>query len=346
MKVLIVRFSSIGDIVLTSPVIRCVRQQTGAEVHFLTKESFKGILEANPYISKVFTIRRKIGEVANALRNEHYDAVIDLHHNLRTLQLRFSMPGTPFHAFDKANFKKWRMVRFKTQDSPIPHIVQRYLEAARPLGVQDDLEGLDYFIPAGQEVSLEMAAQLFPTESKSRALVKEGRYYAFAIGAAHATKRMPAEKIAEICRQLDAPIILLGGAADQQAALDILELCGQEAVASACGTLSLHQSASIVRQARRVIAHDTGLMHIAAALRKELISIWGNTVPEFGMSPYYPPGTPVYNRQVQVRGLPCRPCSKIGFENCPQGHFRCMNDIPALDVARAAVEPYNQAPPR
>lgn len=346
MKVLIVRFSSIGDIVLTSPVIRCVRQQTGAEVHFLTKESFKGILEANPYISKVFTIRHKTGEVIKALRNEHYDAVIDLHHNLRTWQLRLSLPGTPFHAFDKANFKKWWMVRFKTQDSPIPHIVQRYLEAARPLGVQDDQGGLEYFIPAGQEMSLENAAKLFPPESKSAGKVREGAYYAFAIGAAHATKRMPAEKIAEICRRLDAPIILLGGPADRQAALDILKLCGQETVASACGTLSLHQSASIVRQARRVITHDTGLMHIAAAFRKELVTIWGNTVPEFGMSPYYPPGTPAYNRQVQVRGLPCRPCSKIGFERCPQGHFRCMNDIPTLEVARAAMEDHNPVTPK
>ncbi len=336
MKILIVRFSSIGDIVLTSPVIRCIRQQTGAEVHFLTKETFKGILETNPYVAKVFTIRSRIGEVAEELRRERYDAVVDLHNNLRSWQLRVSMPGTPFHSFDKANLRKWLMVRFKKMDSPIPHIVHRYLEAAQPLGVQDDHGGLDYFIPAGQEMDLREVSKFFPLESKSAELVLRGAYFAFAIGAAHATKRLPAEKIAEICRRLDAPVILLGGPGDVVAAGRIVELCGAESVASACGTLSLHQSASLVRQAFRVIAHDTGLMHIAAAFQKEIISIWGNTVPEFGMSPYYPVDNAVFQQCIQVQGLACRPCSKIGFEHCPKGHFRCMQEISADAVALAA----------
>lgn len=336
MKILIIRFSSIGDIVLTSPVIRCVHQQTGAEVHFLTKEIFKDIVEANPHISKVFTIRRKVGEVVEALRREYYDAVIDLHNNLRSWQLRLSMLNIPFHSFDKANFSKWWMVRFKTTDHPIPHIVHRYLEAAIPLGVIDDQGGLEYFIPPDQEVHPEEAAGYFPAGTKSAEKVRQGAYYAFAIGATHATKRMPVEKIAEICHRLEAPVILLGGPGDIEAASRIVALCGPESVASACGKLSLHQSASLVRQAFRVIAHDTGLMHIAAAFRKEIISIWGNTVPEFGMSPYYPAGIPVFHQSLQVQGLNCRPCSKIGFERCPKGHFRCMHDISPAEVALAA----------
>ena len=337
MKILIVRFSSIGDIVLTSPVVRCIRQQTGAEGHFLTKENFKDIFEANPHVSKVFTIRKRTGEVGQALRRERYDAVIDLHNNLRSWQLRFFLPGTPFHTFDKANFNKWWMVRFKTTDRPIVHIVHRYLHAARALGIRDDQGGLDYFIPAGREVDLGEASRYFPSASKSAEKVRQGNYYAFAIGAAHATKRLPAEKIAEICSQLDAPVILLGGPGDVEAAQRIVALCGPGSVASACGMLTLHQSASLVRQAYRVIAHDTGLMHIAAAFRKEIISIWGNTVPELGMSPYYPSALPVFQQLVQVQGLDCRPCSKIGFERCPKGHFRCMRDISPSEVALAAT---------
>ncbi len=336
MKVLIVRFSSIGDIVLTSPVIRCVRQQAGAEVHFLTKELYKDIPGHNPHIAKVYTIRKRPGEVLGALRDERYDAVIDLHNNLRSWQLRLSLPGVACYSFDKKNLQKWLMVRAKSTIRPIGHIVGRYLEAAAPLGIKDDLQGLEYFIPPDQEVGLETLAQLFPAEGKSRMLVRQGQFYAFAIGAAHTTKRLPREKIAEICLQLDLPVVLLGGTQDTGAARHITSIC-RETVADGCGKFTLHQSASIVRQSFRVIAHDTGLMHIAAALQKAVISIWGSTVPEFGMTPHYPADRQVYQRLFEVKGLGCRPCSKIGFDRCPRGHFRCMNDIPAREVAAAAM---------
>ncbi|HUM45662.1 MAG TPA: glycosyltransferase family 9 protein, partial [Chitinophagales bacterium] len=100
-----------------------------------------------------------------------------------------------------------------------------------------------------------------------------------------------------------------------------------------CGKFSLNQSASLLKSARLVITHDTGLMHIAAALRKKIISVWGNTVPEFGMYPYY--GTAVHQEGiVQIQGLPCRPCSKIGFEKCPKGHFRCMQLIDENEIVK------------
>ena len=96
--------------------------------------------------------------------------------------------------------------------------------------------------------------------------------------------------------------------------------------------LSLDQSAYVVSKAQKVITHDTGLMHIAAALQKEIISVWGNTVPEFGMTPYY--GAYKQAQTVfEVKGLSCRPCSKIGFKACPLGHFNCMNLQPAGEVA-------------
>jgi ADP-heptose:LPS heptosyltransferase len=335
-KVLIVRFSSIGDIVLTSPVIRCIRQQSGAEVHFLTRERYKDILSHNPHLAKVYTIRERVNEVIGALRGERYDAVIDLHNNLRSWQLRLSLPGVAGYGFDKRNLQKWLMVRTKSTVPPVGHIVARYLEAAAPLGVQDDRQGLEYFIPPGQEVDLEAVAQLFPSAGESQLLVRQGQFYAFAIGAAHATKRLPWEKIAEICRCLDLPVILLGGAQDAGAAQRIISNC-PTLVADGCGKFTLHQSASIVRQSFRVITHDTGLMHIAAALRKAVISVWGSTVPAFGMTPYYPAEVQVYERMFEVKGLNCRPCSKIGFDRCPKGHFRCMNDIPAREVADAAM---------
>jgi ADP-heptose:LPS heptosyltransferase len=94
-------------------------------------------------------------------------------------------------------------------------------------------------------------------------------------------------------------------------------------VINLCGQLSLAQSASIVGQSARVFTHDTGLMHIAAALRKPIVSIWGSTVPAFGMYPFYPDGLDL-NTTLEVKDLSCRPCSKIGYDKCPKGHFRCM----------------------
>jgi len=317
-KILVIRFSSIGDIVLTSPVVRCLKAQTKAEVHFLCKTSFRTILEANPNIDKIYSIKKDVKEVIPQLKAEQYDVIIDLHKNIRSLQIRRAL-GVKSYSFDKINIEKWLIVNFKINRLPDHHIVDRYMKAVEKLGVKNDGQGLDYFIPSDQEVNLnELAKQLNFGESLQQ-------YTAFAIGAAHATKRLPQEKIIDICKSVKSPIILLGGPQEQQAGVQISAVAGKH-VLNTCGQMSLHQSASLVRQATEVISHDTGMMHIAAAFSKKIYSIWGNTIPEFGMYPYYPYGIN-NNISVEVKGLSCRPCSKIGAEQCPKGHFRCMKEI-------------------
>lgn len=311
MKILLLRFSSIGDIVLTTPVARCLKKQLGAEVHFLTKKAFGPLLSPSPYIDRVFTFEKEIDEVLPLLKAGHYDLIVDLHHNLRSLRLKLAL-GRPARSFDKLNFEKWLLVNLKVNRLPDVHIVQRYLSTVSHLGVRDDGEGLDYFIPPEEEVVV----------SDFSALLSEGNYIAFVLGATHATKRLPFDKMIEICRNLDQPVVLLGGKPEQATGDRIL---GSNVV-NLCGRLSLHQSASFVRQAGKVLTHDTGLMHIAAAFRKKIVSVWGNTVPSFGMYPFYPTGIHL-NTSIEVEGLSCRPCSKIGFDACPKGHFRCMNDI-------------------
>ncbi|MBK7475864.1 MAG: glycosyltransferase family 9 protein [Haliscomenobacter sp.] len=330
-KVLLIRFSSIGDIVLTSPVARCLKEQLGAEVHFLTKRAYRGIVDANPHIDKVHALHDSFRELIRELREEKYDAIIDLHHNLRSWKVKRGLHQAPAFAFDKLNLEKWLMVRFKINRLPKVHIVDRYLAAAAPLGVVNDGKGLDYFIPPGQEVALLDLSHQFSLEKELRELLLEGKFLAFVIGAAHATKRLPVHKIVSICRKIRLPVLLLGGLEDQQTGEAIVNAAGPH-VLNGCGKFSLHQSASLVRQALQVITHDTGLMHIAAAFRKEIISIWGNTIPEFGMAPYYPEGIWA-NTCVQVPALPCRPCSKIGFQTCPKGHFRCMEGIDENQIA-------------
>lgn len=307
LKILVIRFSSIGDIVLTSPVVRCLKQQRGADIHYLTKRPYLPLLEANPFIDQIFLIDQKVSEVLPALKAERYDLIVDLHKNLRSWQVRLALGAKAF-AFDKLNLEKWIFTRWKLNQLPALHIVDRYLAAVAPLGVKNDGLGLDYFFPSGQ-----------PPYT-----VGQPGYLAFAIGAAHATKRLPEHKILEICRAANGPVVLLGGKAESAIGEAVAQQVGGR-VRNLCGRLSLHESASVLQQAARVITHDTGMMHIAAAFQKEILSVWGNTVPAFGMAPYFGNGGGKDTRS-EVQGLGCRPCSKIGFGQCPKGHFRCMED--------------------
>lgn len=317
MKVLVVRFSSIGDIVLTTPVLRCLQQQTGAEVHVVTKNAYRSLFDANPYTDRVFTFSKEITECLPALKAERYDHVVDLHNNLRSLRLRLAL-RRPSTAFDKLNLEKWLMVTLHLNRLPDRHVVHRYLDAVAPLGVSYDGAGLDYFIPEGQEVQpVDMG---LPCD-----------FLVFAIGANHHTKRLPLARMIEVCRRLSTPVVLLGGPGEQEDGERIRQAAADK-VTNACGRLNLHGSASLIRQAKAVITHDTGMMHVAAAFRKPVFSIWGNTIPAFGMYPFYPDG-PTLNTTLEVQGLRCRPCSKIGFNRCPKGHFRCMEeqDLRILD---------------
>ena len=311
-KILIIRFSSIGDIVLTTPVIRCIKEQKPEiEIHYLTKKSFKGILEHNPYLSKIHTIEKDIKEIATELKQENFDYVIDLHNNLRSLQTK-RIIGKPSSSFKKLNFKKWMLVNLKINNMPAMHVVDRYLETAAALGIKNDLKGLDYFIPTKDEVQL----QSLPS-------THQNGYIGFVIGAKHFTKQLPTEKIIAICKKLNQPIILLGGKEDKERAIAIEKAVGTT-IYNACGNYNLTQSASLIKQAKKIISHDTGLMHIAAAFKKEIISVWGNTVPAFGFTPYLPDSK---SKIVEVKNLACRPCSKIGYDKCPKGHFKCMMEI-------------------
>jgi ADP-heptose:LPS heptosyltransferase len=315
-KILIIRFSSIGDIVLTTPVVRCLKKQLNSvEVHYLTKNSFRIILENNPFVDKIHTIGKDINEIAEILRKENFDYVIDLHHNLRSFQVK-RMLKKPSSSLNKLNIEKWLMVNLKINKLPDVHIVDRYMETVCSLGVKNDGLGLDYFIPAKDEVD---TADL-PEAHRSG-------YTGFVIGAAHATKRLPLEKIISICKKLNKPVVLLGGKEDAENAGKIEEAVGLS-IFNACGRYNLNQSASLIKQAQEIITHDTGLMHIAAALGKPIVSVWGNTIPEFGMYPYIvDPAIRSKSIIMEVKNLSCRPCSKIGYTKCPRGHFKCMRDI-------------------
>ena len=322
MKILIIRFSSIGDIVLTSPIVRCLKHQlNNAEVHFISKKEFFPVLENGPYIDKIYSIDKNISEISSKLKKENYDFVVDLHHNLRSIQLK-SILKIKSTAFSKLNIEKWLMVNLRINKLPNIHIVDRYFETVKSLGVQNDGKGLDYFIPEKDEVNL-----------KNLPLEFQNGYIGFVIGAKFFTKQLPKEKIVSIIQKLDQPVILLGGKEDEEKGEIIKSKVQSPKVFNSCGKYNLNQSASLVKQAKKIITHDTGLMHIAAAFKKEIVSVWGNTIPEFGMYPYYGKSG-VRSQESEVKNLSCRPCSKLGFAKCPKEHFKCMNEINEEEIIR------------
>jgi len=323
-KVLLLRFSSIGDIVLTSPIIRCLKEQVkDIEIHFLTKQTFASIVSVNPNVTRVFGIQKKVSEVLQQLKTEHYDYVIDLHNNLRTKQVIWALKS-PSKSFPKLNFKKWLLVQLKVNRMPVVHIVDRYFKATQNFNIVNDLKGLDFFIPEKDHVKLSELPEAF-----------EKPYISLVIGAQHFTKRMPNERLIALCKELTLPVVLIGGKEDVNNA-KLIENALDNNVYNACGKYNLFQSASIIKQAALVITHDTGMMHIAAAFNKKIISLWGNTVPEFGMYPYMPQH-PENSYVAEVKDLSCRPCSKIGKTSCPKGHFKCMNDIDLNIILKQTV---------
>ncbi|MDZ7742197.1 MAG: glycosyltransferase family 9 protein [Bacteroidota bacterium] len=322
-KILLIRLSSIGDIVLTSPVMRCIKEQRpDAELHFLVKKQFVPVVQANPHIDRIHIVdTENIKNTLADLQKENFDFIVDLHKNFRSIYLKKNL-RVPHASFSKLNIQKWLLVNLKINRMPEIHIVDRYFEAVKELGVRNDGKGLDYFIPEKDRVDIKTLPEDF----------RQG-YVGFVIGAKHHTKALPENEVAFLINKMHRSVILLGGPEDREKGERILEECKSQ-VYNACGKYNINQSASLVEQAGSIITNDTGLMHIAAAFRKEIISVWGNTVPEFGMFPYLPEGEKEKSKIFEVKGLFCRPCTKIGYRKCPRGHFKCMKQIDLGGIAR------------
>ncbi len=317
-KFLIIRFSSIGDIVLTSPVVRCLKTQfPEAEVHFLTKVRNVDLLQANPYIDKIQVFDTSISETIAKLKPEKYDYIIDLHRNFRSFRVKIALRAKSF-SFNKLNIRKLLLTGLKLNTMPELHIVDRNMATLRRLNVFDDGKGLDYFIPEDDEI----------LPSNLPAVFRNG-YIALVLAGTYATKRVPVAKYRRLITEMNIPFVLLGGKSERSMADEIL---GWKVgnVIDFTGQIRINQSASLVKNARLVISNDTGLMHIAAAFHKKILSVWGNTTPELGMYPYLPgEGSKI----LEVKGLPCRPCTKLGYDKCPKKHFRCMNDLPENQIS-------------
>ncbi len=349
-KILIIRFSSLGDVVLATPLIRWLRQHfPEAELDFLVRQEYAELLHHNPGIDQLIEFDVKPGfnslrKLKNRLKSSNYDVVLDIHNNLRSRYLCLGMAsffsGTRILRIRKQQFIRLLLVKFKINlyrrlyGRVIP-VWEKYLRTAKPLvgkmETGDSLPGDTN--PSGRRTGQTGRLEiLLSDEAVNRAekikedLLKNKPYITLAPGAKHFTKRWPAEYYSELIKRIfqetKIEAVLIGGDDDVEVSENILKGFDDEAVMSLVGQLSIQETAAVIKGSSLLITNDSGLMHVADALAVPLIAIFGSTVEELGFFPGGPEAIVIQNS-----GLYCRPCSHIGRSHCPKTHFRCMQEI-------------------
>ena len=326
--VLVVRFSAIGDILLITPLLRAIRTRyPGARIAVLTKEEYAPLLSHNPNVSEVLGVGPAEGvrAIARRIRGVHYSHLLDLHGSLRSRALRRLAPG-PWRSYPKHRIERAVLITIK-RDIYADHspIAERYFEAARGLEVEPDGGPPDFYLGAEAD---ENAAQVLAKMGIGR----DRPIVAIAPGAAHATKRWPAEYWVDLARRITptgADVAVLGGTDDTELGRQIAEAAGAN-VASVAGGLGLQETGAVIRRAEALISGDTGVMHMATGVGTPVVALFGPTTRPFGFFPYRS------NAGVVELDLPCRPCSAHGSARCPLGHHRCMKQM-VPDLVYAAL---------
>lgn len=313
-KALVIRFSAIGDIVLTSPIVRGLKA-AGFQVHYVVKGKFKNAIENNKHIDELFTLEKK--GLKEELLAQKYRLVIDLQNNLKSLRLRKGLSQN-IRVVNKENIKKLILVRSGVDLLKNQHIVERYFKALDDLEVLDDGKGLDFYIPDNFNVDL-----------KSIQLDLSKPYIAWVIGASYPKKKLPIDHVIKTCNKIKMPIAIIGGPTDEANGIEIINSAEHPNIYNLCGKLSLIESGFVLKKANLVLSNDTGLMHIASAFDKKIISFWGCTKPSLGMYPYKS-----LNGSLEIVSKTYQaPCSKLG-NRCKSKNKNCIADIqPEVIVA-------------
>jgi lipopolysaccharide heptosyltransferase II len=340
-KTVVFRLSSIGDIILSSPLLRGLRSAAGpaARIDFVVKKQYAELVKFNPHLSIVHEYDEATGldglhQLGEELRAEQYGLVVDIHNNLRTKYLRRRCEGAEIVQVSKQGLERWILVHLKKNiyKDNVP-VAERYLSTVSRFDVVNDGKGLEIFIP--DEIQFGVTSRM-----GSLRLHRYRKVIGICPGAKHFTKRWPQEKFAAIAsrlsREFEAKIFIFGGVDDRQPGTEIAAVIaketGEQSITNFAGTLRLLETAAAMEYCDLIITNDTGLMHLASARQKKILAIFGSTVKEFGFFPY---GTE--SVVLERNDLSCRPCSHIGRNSCPEKHFRCMNDITAEDVYASAA---------
>jgi heptosyltransferase-2 len=334
-KTLVIRLSSIGDVVLASPLIRVLRARfPSSQIDFVVRKEYAELIRYNSNLNLTFEFDAQGGfqelhRLASTIRREKYDLIIDIHDSLRSRYIRSFSGAKEVVVINKRIFARTMLVRLKKNYyRDIVSVADRYIEPVGTYGIENDAQGLEIFIP--DETMYKVSGKM-----SSLKLHMYEKVVGFCPSSKHATKRWPEERFIEagirLVRELKAIIILFGGKNDTVLCTTIANGINKKSE-GACAIgysdqFSLLETAAAMQFCDVIVTNDSGLMHIAAAMKKKVIAIFGSTVREFG---FFPVGTE--NIVIERKGLYCRPCSHIGRSNCPEGHFRCMNEIQVDDI--------------
>jgi len=336
-KILIIRLSSIGDIVLASPLIRVVRAAyPKAQIDFLVKSEYAELARFNPNLSSIIELKTsehaELQALRDRIRRDQYDVVLDIHNSLRSRYIRMFSGAHRTLVVDKRVFSRLLLVRFKWNlYKSVVSVADRYLETGQSLGIDVDQKGLEIFIPDGTMFSV---ASMMSKLKLERYNIVVG----FAPTAKHATKQWPIERFVELgtnlAKEFQTKVLILGGKEDAEYCGDIAQMvnsqCNGSVAESFAGRFTLLETAAAIGFCDAVVCNDTGVMHLAAAMQRKIVAIFGSSVREFG---FFPLGSETI--VVENNNLRCRPCSHVGLDRCPKGHFRCMNDIHVTEVLGA-----------
>lgn len=322
-RILCVRFSSIGDVLLTTPLVRALkRRHPDIELVFVTKQAMAPLVADNPHISQVVTLApdESIADLARRLRGLRATRGLDLHGSMRSVALRWLVP-TRWSSYSKRKFARTVLIAGKISlyETHVP-VAERYFEAARDLDVQADGGPPEFFL--GREAR----------ERVDRWLAERGvtePFAALAPGAAHATKRWPMRHWRTLSERLTRArfgLVAVGGPEDRDLARAIAP-----GIVNAAGEFTLQETGACLARAAVLVSGDTGVMHMATGVNTPVVALFGPTVKAFGFFPY------ARRAAVVEHEISCRPCSAMGTEICPLGHHRCLEDLSPDQVA-AAVE--------
>jgi ADP-heptose:LPS heptosyltransferase len=332
-KILVIRLSSIGDILLTTPLLRVVHARfPQSRIDYCIKDRFQPLLVHHPHIRRILTFPQAGGfkalwNLRRQIREEKYDVILDLHRNQRSWLLRDRR--SHITTFPKYYLRRWLLVHLGWNlFSTVEPVYRRYLQALKPWHIADDGQGLEFALTEDEK----SFGRRYLTDAGVGA---EQPCFALAVGAGYETKQWPAESFAGLAQRLisryQARIILFGADKDMATSRNVADLIGA-GVINATGALDIRQTASVMAATTLVVANDSGLMHLAVALHKKTVAVFGSTTRELGFFPQAP-----FSRVVENRALACRPCSHVGKHRCPKKHFRCMRDLSVAEV-EAAVE--------
>ncbi len=338
-KTLVIRLSSIGDIVLSSLLVRVLRSRFPAcRLDYCVKEEFADLVRLNPNISNVITFPKHGGfgdvrKLMRTIRENDYDLIIDIHDSLRSRFLHLGAARVV--RINKRKLARFLLVKFKWnvygRFGGSPGVALRYLEPLRPFGIEDDGKGLELFIAENDRQRTEQLIR--------EAGFGQEQFIGVCPSAKHHNKMWLKERFAETASVLSigrqSPVVLFGSGDEAERCNAIANLIREQnpqaGILNLAGRISLNETAAMMDRCSIVITNDSGLMHIAAARKRKVVAIFGPTVKELGFFPF---GT--QNEVIENTELECRPCTHIGLADCPKGHFKCMNDISAAQVIASA----------